>query len=191
MTLIELVALVVVCVWLAALTLVVLLLVRQLGMVTLRLDLVGNQAPMPADGPGIGEELPAEVTDHLPELAQGRRFLLLISPTCVPCHEIAPRLAEVTVSEPVTALVPGRRELAEELTAMLPETYQVVEDPVATQVAQTLRLERTPSAVELRDGVINGKAYLFQASDLQQLVDARARPADADVVGLTTTGGGR
>jgi hypothetical protein len=191
MTPIQVVALVVACVWLAALTLVVLLLVRQLGLVTLRLDLVGGgQAPMPADGPEIGEALPAEVTDRLPELSRGRQFVLLISPTCVPCHEIAPQLVTVAVSDRVTTLVPGRQELADELTAKLPPTYQVVRDPVAAEVARTLQLERTPSAVELRDGVVSGKAYLYKASDLQQLVDADSRPTDVDIVGLTTTGGG-
>jgi hypothetical protein len=190
MTLIEVVALVVACVWLATLTLVVLLLVRQLGLVTLRLDLVGGQAPTPADGPEIGEALPAELTGRLPELSRGRQFVLLISPTCVPCHEIAPQLATVTMTDRVTALVPGRQELADELTAKLPPTYQVVRDPVAAEVARILQLERTPSAVELRDGVVSGKAYLYKASDLQQLADADSRPTDVEIIGLTTTGGG-
>jgi thiol-disulfide isomerase/thioredoxin len=168
--------------WLGVLTIVVVLLVRQLGLVTLRLELGGLSTP-PSDGPDIGTSIPHEVSERLPQLGQGLNYLLLVSPTCVPCHELAPQLSAVAIEAPARALalVPGSSEIADDFVPMLPVWYEVVRDPVATAVANALEMERTPAVLELEDGVVTGKAYVLRAADLQNLVDARARSDAADI----------
>lgn len=184
----EIAAMVLAGLWLGALTLVVLLLVRQLGLVTLRLDMVGGAATPPADGPEIGSEIPPDVIGSLPQLAEGLTYLLLISPTCVPCRELAPQLGTVRLEGRVVALVPGRPEVADDMVAQLPRSFAVMRDPEAAAVAERLGLELTPAALEVEDGVVSGKAYLTRAADLQQLIDARAHSDANEIVRLSRTG---
>lgn len=182
MTDLQTIALALVALWLGAITLVVVLLVRQLGLVTLRLD-IGGGAPVPlADGPDIGEVVPEAVVARVPQLAQGLRYLLLVSPTCAPCHEIAPQLSGLVLEGQVVALVPGHAEVADDFAAMLPPSFDVVRDPVAVEVAKSLGMELTPAALEIEDGVVSGKAHLMRATDLRDLMNAREQSDAADIV---------
>ncbi len=81
-------ALVLVCIWLGVLTLVVVLLVRQIGLLTVRLSVASQAFSLDDDGPEVGIDLPEEVTSVLPELKEGRAYLLLISAGCTPCREL-------------------------------------------------------------------------------------------------------
>jgi hypothetical protein len=184
------VAILALAVWLSGLTLVVLLLVRQLGLITLRLDAGRDSSSpiVPREGPDVGTELPATVLDRIPALHDGLSYLLLVSATCVPCHEIAPELDSVRIAGRVIALVPGGDELATPFAELLPAHYDIVRDPGATEIANELDLDRTPFALEIDHGVVTGRAHLFGASDLQQLADARASSNAAEIAKLAKEG---
>ncbi len=183
------IALIAMLAWLSGLTLVALLLVRQLGLITLRLDSgsVGSSV-ISREGPNVGTELPLAVLDRVPRLRVGLNYLLLISPTCVPCHELAPKLENVSVDALVIALVPGSSKLADPFVQLLPPGYDIVRDPVATEVANALELDRTPFSVEIEDGIVTGRAHLFTASDFHRLVDARANSNAAEIAQLVREG---
>ena len=173
-------ALVLVCIWLGVLTLVVVLLVRQIGLLTVRLSVASQAISLDDDGPEVGSSLPEEVTSALPELKEEERaYLLLISAGCMPCRELVADLGGHHFEQKVVALVPGREEQAREMAALLPSDIQVVLDPKAVALAGALELESTPFALELERGMVTGKAYLHEgASDLIAFVESGSTHAE-------------
>jgi hypothetical protein len=158
-------ALVLVCVWLGALTLVAVLLVRQIGLLTVRLN-VASQTLSLDDGPEVGSDVPEEVASVLPGRDE-RSYLLLVSAGCQPCRELVSDLGEHRFEQSVVALVPGRADQASELAALLPSGVRAVLDPKATRLAEVLGLESTPFALEIEGGTFTRKAFLHEgASDL-------------------------
>jgi len=172
-------ALVLVCIWLGVLTLVVVLLVRQIGLLTVRLSVAGEATPLDNDGPEIGSSVPEDVAVVLPDQAEEHAYLLLISSTCLPCWELATDLAEHRFEQKIVALVPGHEERSGELAALLPSSMRVVLDPEATRLAGALQLESTPFALEIERGAVTRKAYLHQgASDLIEFVESANSAAE-------------
>jgi hypothetical protein len=168
-------ALVLVCIWLGVLTLVVVLLVRQVGLLTVRLSVAGGTTTaLDDDGLEVGSSVPEDVGAVLPGRAQEEpAFLLLISSTCTPCWELVTDLGEHRFEQNIVALVPGREEQASELAALLPSGMRVVHDPEASRLAGALQLESTPFALEIEDGILTRKAYLHEgASDLIAFVES-------------------
>ncbi len=172
-------ALVLVCMWLGVLTLVVVLLVRQIGLLTVRLSVAGEATSLDNDGPEIGSRVPEDVAAVLPDQSEEHAYLLLISSTCLPCWELATDLGEHRFEQNIVALVPGHEEQAGELAALLPSSMRVVLDPEATRLAGTLQLESTPFALEIERGAVTRKAYLHEgAADLIEFVESANSAAE-------------
>ena len=170
-------ALVLVCAWLGALTLIVVLLVRQIGLLTVRLNVASQALSLDDDGPEVGSKVPEEVASVLPGPEVERAYLLLVSAGCEPCRELVADLREHRFEQNVVALVPGREEQASEIAALLPSGVRVVLDPRATRLAEVLELESTPFALEVERGTVTRKAYLHAgASDLIGFVDSGDAP---------------
>jgi hypothetical protein len=166
-------ALVLVCAWLGVLTLVVILLVRQIGLLTVRLSVASQAFSLDHDGPEVGTNLPDEVMSALPDLQDERAYLLLISAGCTPCRELVAGLGEHRFEQKIVALVPGSMEQASELVALLPPGIRPVLDPEAVRVAEVLELESTPFALEVEGGTVTRKAYLHEgAADLFKFVES-------------------
>jgi hypothetical protein len=167
-------ALVLVCVWLGVLTLVVILLVRQIGLLTVRLSVAGEATPLDNDGPEIGSSVPEDVAVVLPDQqAEEHAYLLLVSSTCTPCWELVADLGGRRFEQKIVALVPGHGEKAGELAALLPSDMQVVLDPDASRLAGALQLESTPFVLEVGHGTVTRKAFLHEgASDLVAFVES-------------------
>jgi hypothetical protein len=166
-------ALVLVCAWLGVLTLVVVLLVRQIGLLTVRLSVASQTLSLDDDGPEVGDSVPEDVASVLPDLEEERSYLLLISAGCTPCRELVVDLGEHSFEQKIVALVPGREEQASELAALLPSGIRVVLDPEATELAESLELESTPFAIEVEGGTVTRKTYLHEgASDLIAFVES-------------------
>ena len=179
MSALAVVALVLVCVWLGALTLVAVLLVRQVGLLTLRLSVAGQALAVENDGPEVGTNLPEDVTSALPDLEAERAYLLLISAGCTPCRELVADIGDRSFEQMIVALVPGDEERGGELASLLPSSIQAVLDPEATRLAEALELQSTPFALELERGKVTRKAYLYEgASDLIEFVGSELAPAD-------------
>lgn len=172
-------ALVLVCIWLGALTLVAVLLVRQVGLLTVRLSVAGQALAVENDGPEVGSDIPEEVTSALPDLETERAYLLLISAGCTPCRELVADIGDRGFEQTIVALVPGNEEQASELASLLPSGIRPVLDPEAARLAETLGLQSTPFVLEIERGRVTRKAYLYEgASDLIEFVGAGTTSAD-------------
>ena len=171
MSALAIVALVLVCAWLGILTFVVVLLVRQVGLLTVRLSMATQAMSLDDDGPEIGSTLPEDVAEVMPDDEQA--YLLLISASCEPCRELVVELDGHRFEQSVVALVPGRQEQAGELAALLPPGIRVVVDPEATQLTESLDLESTPFAIEVAGSTVTRKVHLFGgASALLEFVES-------------------
>jgi len=178
-------ALVLVCAWLGVLTFVVMLLVRQVGLLTVRVTMATQAMSLDDDGPDIGSSLPEDVAELMPE--RERAYLLLISAGCEPCRELVAELDGHRFEQKMVALVPGYQEQAAELAALLPPDIRVVLDPEATQLAESLDLESTPFALEVENGTVISKVHLFGgASALEEFVESgNAREQNRGLVEIT------
>jgi hypothetical protein len=166
-------ALVLVCVWLGVLSLVVVLLVRQIGLLTVRLSVASQALSLDNDGPEIGSKVPEEVASALSDLEKEHAYLLLISAT--PCRELVADISDRHFEQTIVALVPGSEELADELASLLPPGIRAVLDPEATRLAGAMKIESTPFALEVRSGTVTRKAYLYDgAPDLVEFVETAA-----------------
>lgn len=169
-------ALVLVCIWLGILTLVVVLLVRQVGLLTVRLSTAAHTISLDDDGPEVGSSLPEDVAELMPE--EELAYLMLISAGCDPCRELVAELDGRRFEQSIVALVPGREEQAGELAALLSSSMRVVLDPEATQLAESLDLESTPFALEVEGGTVTRKAHLYGgASAMIEFVQSGRAPA--------------
>lgn len=164
-------SLVVVALWLGILTLLVLLIIRQVGLLTARSELAGHVFDVSRDGLEIGASVPAEVIDALPESVSGVTYVLRLSASCAPCRELASVLGREGIdrSQPIVALIAGRTELADGMATMLPPAMRSIRDPQATTLAESLRIQSVPFALTIENGVVAGKAYLRSAADLSDL----------------------
>ena len=172
-------ALVLVCIWLGVLTLVVVLLVRQVGLLTVRLSTAAQTISLDDDGPEVGSGLPEDVAELMPE--DEPAYLVLVSAGCDPCRELVAELDGRRFEQSIVALVPGREEQAGELAALLPSDMRVVLDPEATQLAESLDLESTPFVLEIEGGTVTRKAHLYRgATALIEFVQAGRAPAQKE-----------
>ena len=167
-------ALVLVCVWLGVLSFVVVLLVRQIGLLTVRLSVAGEALSLDNDGPEVGSKVPDEVASVLPNPEEGRAYLLLLSATCAPCRELVTDVGERHFEQAIVALVPGSEHMAGELASLLPSGIQAVLDPDASRLAEALNIHSTPFALETVNGTVTRKSYLYAgAPDLTEFVEAK------------------
>lgn len=181
MTGLQLVAVMAGTVWLAILTVVVILLVRQLGLVTLRLDGFNPQLFLENDGPLVGSDLPSEAVSLIPELVAGKQHLLLISGSCTPCRDLVFDLEREPLGNRVLALVAGRPEVVDAVIDFLPPDVVPIRDPIATSLSSLLHIRSTPFALEVEDGRISAKSYIRGAQDLRTFVgvdDPQARTSE-------------
>jgi hypothetical protein len=175
----EVLTLVIVGVWLAVLTLVVILIVRQIGLITVRLNLVGPASGFESDGPALGAPIPIEVAATVPDIDDDAWYLLLLSSGCSPCKQLAAEMQQQHVdgNGRIVALVPGRDELAQGLVALLPPAIRSIRDPDASALAQTLAITSVPFALRIEGGVVTAKAHpltLRSVADLVQFMDVSA-----------------
>ena len=177
------VALVAACIWMGVLTLVLVLVIRQIALLTVRLS---NANHMPAqqmedgfspedDGPQVGDDVPDEMIAVLPELENDEGLVLLMSATCMPCRELAAdlgRRSDELPRLPTVALVPGSDvTLVDALVDLLPKDMRVVNDPDATQFANALKIKSTPFGIAVNEGKVVGKSYLHGKSDVTTLAE--------------------
>src|SRR5215207_3770698 len=167
-------ALVLVCVWLGVLSFVVVLLVRQIGLLTVRLSVAGQALSLDNDGPEVGSKVPDEVASVLPNPEEGRAYLLLVSATCAPCRQLVADIGERHFEQAIVALVPGSEQVAGGLASLLPSGIQAVLDPDASRLAEAHKIHSTPFALETANGTVTRISYLYAgAPDLTEFVEAK------------------
>jgi hypothetical protein len=179
MSAIAVAALVLAAVWLVALTVVVMLLVRQVGLVTIRLDRAREQSSPVNDGLATGSDLPESAVGVLPEDAEPA-YLLILAAGCHPCRELADSMHDMPLSRAV-AIVSGRLDRAADLAGRLPRWLPATFDPQAATIVEELHVSTTPFVFEVRDGRIAAKAVVRGADHLASFLvrsqDLERRPA--------------
>jgi hypothetical protein len=178
----ELVALSVATIWLGLLTLLSLIVVRHVGLLTLRI-----QAGHVSEGDGllVGDRVPAEAVALVPELDEELRYLVFLSESCGACREIAPMLDDVPDTGQLLTLVMGdggRQTI--ELADAVPLGVNRLHGDAAQRVGDAFRLRQTPQAIQVENGIVIGKATLHSMNDLHNLIKAYAF-SDAHEIGVT------
>jgi hypothetical protein len=158
-------------IWLGILTLVMLLVIRQIGILTIKLVHVDTSSLLENDGPELGSPVPSETLTFLPELASGHTNLLLISAQCMPCRELVTELTHHRLEPQVITLLSGREELADELATLLPNNFRIIRDPDASSIAETLKIKSTPFSVAFQDQVVVNKAYVYSIDTFVDFVN--------------------
>ncbi len=186
-------ALLAVAVWLAVLSLVALLLVRQLSLVTLRLSLVAPHAPADARGPDLGAAVPPDANAMLRR--DGRpTVLLLLSGTCSTCRSLAARLGPRELGEDTVVLIGGRQSLATDVAELLPSGTDVRFEPQASRIAKEIGLDAVPFGLRIDAGTVSRKAYLHGPDDVLRLrgddYDGHSVTGLANPLRLFKSGGG-
>jgi|GEM_PF-6655988 len=169
----EQVALIAGAIWLAVLTAIILLLIRQVSLLTVRLSLAAPNAPMDDDGLDLASPVPASVLETL-GVNGSARTVVFLSATCAPCRELASTLGEADFSESTVVLIAGGPGLAEGVADLLPRTVESLLDPAATNIAQALEIESTPFGMRFVDGAVHSKAYLQSPGDVRRIQGSTA-----------------
>lgn len=155
--------------WLAALTMLVLVLVRQTALVMIRLE-QGGRFSVSADGLPVGTPIAPDLRAAMPETTTGSSYVLLLSATCGPCRELVPELIRYEVKDRFVTLLAGSPDVADSLAALLPAWMRVVRDPAASALADRLGIKSTPFVLQIKDGTVSGRAYLRKGEDLLKLI---------------------
>lgn len=132
-------ALVVASAWLAVLSVLNALLVRQVALLTARVD-----PDYALDGLAIGRRLPRALADLLPD---GSGSVLVLGAGCGPCRELALGLPGTVGPHPVLALIEGDETAAVALAEVLPGDFKVLVGEAANRAYVDLELQTTPFLV--------------------------------------------
>lgn len=158
-------------VWLGVLTLIIVLTIRQIGVMTVQLSMIGPGFSVDKDGPEVGSAIPDIVTTALPQMAAEPTTIMLISAICTPCRTLAEDLRKYRFDSPVVTLLTGRQELADSLAETLSANTHIVRDPQATQIAEAFNIHSTPFALRVEAGKVKLKSYVRTADHFLTLVD--------------------
>ena len=164
-------AFILMAVWLGILTLVIVLTIRQIGIMTVQLSLAGSGFSVDKDGPEVDSPVPAVVKTSLPLINVEPITILLLSATCTPCRSLAEDLQKYRFDSPVITLLTGRQELVDGLAAMLSTNTHIVSDPQAAQIAEAFNIHSTPFALRIEAGKVKVKTYVRGADHFLALVD--------------------
>lgn len=181
----EAAAVVGVAIWLSVLTVAILLLVRQLGLLTAwteRYARAGN------DGIDVGVEIPAPAMELLPELESRFGYVVFLAGDCQPCREFAleasrsDELVKLRETLHITAAVSGAGIQAEEVAKMLPSWISVARNDDAELLTKTFEVETTPAVYEVDRGTVTGRAVAgYGLINFLNLVEARATSDAAEI----------
>lgn len=189
MSTLEVTALAVTAGWLTLASTACLLLVRQVGLLTIRLNEALARGGAFDTGLEVGDPVPAEAVRAAPELVGARIYALFLSSGCAPCRLLATDLednAEQPWTAEIVVILTGGGAGADGVAELLPRELAIVRDPGATSVTQAFAANTTPLAFQLERGYVTGKALLLRGmSDLVALIESRETSDAGIFVGPT------
>lgn len=168
------VALVLVSCWMAVLSIAVLLLIRQVGLTTVRLDRIRDVRAPVNDGLDVGKAAPEAVVDLLPETASAPTYFLVLGSLCAPCRELLADLRPDDLTHTTFALIGGREDIKDDVVSLVPMGMRAVTGEAGAAALRALEVSTTPMAFEVRDGTITGKAMLRGAQHFLSFVGESA-----------------
>lgn len=186
-----LLALVLVALWLGVVTLVLLVLIRQVTALQLALQQrAGESFSVDADGPVVGTTVDEAVMDVLRRTdldTDGALNVLVLSSTCGPCREIVTAFEhERAPHEPIVALVAGSGLPSAELSGLAAQRFEaVVHGGPADEAAQALSIHSSPFLVLIHNSVVVAKTYVRSVEDIYDMTlsSAAAVTVELDVEG--------
>ncbi|HVC86313.1 MAG TPA: hypothetical protein VNC40_02685 [Gaiellaceae bacterium] len=178
MTILTEVGLAAASVWMVVLTVAIMLCIRQLGGLTVRLELVARGGGGYAHGASVGFRISDALIRLYPDLGRGRRILVLVSSTCTTCARLIEEFRQfgpppaITAPEELIALVAGHEEQqANQIVETLEGMAAIIREPLATELARGLRLANVPSALLIDDGLITGSlVFVDHVAQLEELL---------------------
>lgn len=178
MSVLEVAAVIAVAVWLAVLTLVALLVLRQVGLLTAWIQ---QRTPVTEDGLDIGTEVPEPAIELLPKLGESLGYVLFLSGDCQPCREFvldlgrSEEMRNILDAHPVAAAVTGRDAQADEVARLIPGWIEVIRNQEAVVITESFQAQSTPSVFEVERGRVTGRAVAgYGIGDFENLLQARA-----------------
>lgn len=184
---IETAAVIAVAVWLGVLSFTLVLLVRQISLVT---AWVQQQSSNADDGLDVGVDVPGPTLEMLPELREGLAYVLFLGGDCQPCREFAleagrsEELEELHGDFQVVASVTGDGPQADDLVRMLPDWVRVARHGDASEIQSSFEVRMTPSVFEVERGTVTGQATAgYGVINFLNLIRARATSDAAEFAG--------
>jgi hypothetical protein len=162
------VAVVLLAVWLGAISIALLATVRQVALLTLRLDREDKAREL--DGLSIGSSVPAEVASVLPNGTHERTFLLLLEAECGPCRELVDGIHGQEFEERVVAVIVGEQSRAQALAERLPPSFSPVLGDEATAALKSLDVATSPFLFLVEGDAVAGKNGPRNAAHFRTLV---------------------
>lgn len=157
-----------VVIWLCVLTVVVLLLVRQLGLVTARIKHLGIEHGR--DSLEIGEVVPSSMRTANDYLFLDEKYVVFLSSACFPCRDLVAESGNVVSTEDILVVVEGNDAMADSMRAALLERGLTALGPSESELfTREFDVNATPIALHVDRGIVAGKAYLTKFSDVELL----------------------
>lgn len=157
---------IVLSVWVLVLTLVVVLLARQLSILSFRIikDDKNNSFDFSQDGPELGTELSPTWLASL-DLERGGT-LVVMSATCESCRQVVDGLHGLGRVPHLVALLSGAGEIADSMAARLStvDGVTVVRERTAERFAEEFGIKSVPFALTVQGGRIQSKGFVYNAS---------------------------
>jgi hypothetical protein len=185
MSALETTGLVAVAAWLSLLTLSILMLVRQVGLLTAWMQ---QRAPAGEGGLDIGQEVPERALRLFPGVRERLGYVLFLAGDCQPCREFAlaaghsEEVANLRATRPIAAAVTGDDAKADEVARMLPGWITVFRAEDARVLEESFDVRATPVVYEVERSKVTGRAVAgYGVGDFENLVRARgtgSNPAD-------------
>lgn len=183
-------ALIAAAVWLAALTVMVLAMVRQVGLLTSWAQNSHDVGTAAEAGLDVGAELPASVGQIQPDLKSGLAYVVFLDGNCQPCREFAVEAGRATElkdppgSFPILAAITGTDREADEIARSLPSWFGVVTGEDAASLTDGFEVRSTPYVYEVDGNAVTGRAIAgYGVVNLLNLIDARDTSDAAEFAG--------
>lgn len=193
MTNLEVALVVVVSVWLVLLTVLVLAILRQVGLVTLRLNRLEPISAISGGHLVLAAPVDQSVIDALPALASGVHYLIWLSASCMTCRDVARELGTIWEDAKwdrfrtrTYVVISGSGQFVDQMISMLPREISPVLEPQASVIPPQLGLPGSPFAVAIGDGAIRGWTALQELRNLDKIAVAEPVLDEAEASPGTT-----
>lgn len=182
--------------WLAALTATVIAIVRAMGLLELSRRAAANGAVIGAiedepfefasDGPPVGSVLSEEAQSLLPDGVRpdGSFVAVLFSKSCEPCLHRAEEWAQILKEAPITslAMISGPPKHGFDIEAALAGSgTHLIAGEDSSHFAKELGIQSVPFGVVFTDGSVSSKTYIRSLEDLHHLHDNALQPTGDQV----------
>lgn len=181
----EITALIVVASWLGVLSLVLILVIRQVSLLDIQIGESGLSFHPPQEGLSIGAPLPDGVRQVLPDTSEKPVHLLLLSTTCSLCNQLSVALQDQIFHKvEIVVLITGQNDLAQAMSSGWPPNIRAIHNPEAAKIAQLLKVRSIPFVMKLEHGTVVDKDYVRNSTSLLNAFSS-STAVDSNVISVS------